>query len=38
MAEAMWKGVVLAESDRIEMVEVTVYFLQDSMEYGYFED
>jgi uncharacterized protein (DUF427 family) len=38
MAKAIWKGVVLAESDRIEMVEGNVYFPPESVKWEYFKE
>lgn len=36
MAKAMWKGQVIAESDRTETVEGNVYFPPDSLRKAYF--
>ena len=38
MAKAMWKGVVLAESDDITQVEGNPYFPKDSVNWEYFSD
>ena len=35
MAEATWKGTVLAQSDTYELVERNVYFPPDSVEWDY---
>ena len=32
MAKASWKGVVLAESDKVEVVESNIYFPPDSVK------
>lgn len=37
MAKAMWKGVVLAESDDTEIVEGNHYFPPESINKGYFK-
>lgn len=37
MAQAMWNGVVLAESDRCEVVEGNLYFPADSLKMDYFQ-
>ena len=37
MARAIWKGVVLAESDRCEVVEGNHYFPPDAVESRYLE-
>jgi len=36
MAQAIWEGVVLAESDRYEVVEGNVYFPPESLKMEYF--
>lgn len=36
MAKAVWKGVVLAESDQTEIVEGNHYFPMDSVKQEYF--
>jgi len=38
MPKAMWNGVVLAESDKYEMVEGNVYFPPESVKKDYFRD
>ncbi|MEE9134127.1 MAG: DUF427 domain-containing protein [Gemmatimonadota bacterium] len=38
MARAVWKGVVLAESDEHEVVEGNVYFPPDSLSRDYFQE
>jgi len=38
MAKATWSGVILAESDRYEMVEGNVYFPPESVKREYFRD
>lgn len=38
MAQAIWKGVVLAESEHCEIVENNVYFPPESLRREYFED
>ena len=38
MAKAIWKGIALAESDKIEMVEGNVYFPPESVKWEYFKD
>lgn len=38
MAKAMWNGVVLAESDRFEIVENNVYFPPEAIKREYFRD
>jgi uncharacterized protein (DUF427 family) len=38
MAIAKWNGVVLAESDRYELVEGNVYFPPDSLNREYFRE
>ena len=38
MAKAIWKGVVLAESDQYEMVEGNVYFPPQSVKWEYFRE
>ena len=38
MAKAMWKEVVLAESDKYEIVEGNAYFPPESIKRGYFKD
>ncbi|MFC1952175.1 DUF427 domain-containing protein [Chloroflexota bacterium] len=38
MAEAIWEGVVLAESDKYEMDEGNVYFPPESVERKYLRD
>ena len=38
MAKAMWKGVVLAESDKYEIVEGNVYFPPESVKREYLRD
>ena len=37
-AKATWSGVILAESDRYEMVEGNVYFPPESVEREYLRD
>ena len=37
MAKATWNGIVLAESDRCEVVEGNLYFPPDSIHREYFE-
>jgi uncharacterized protein (DUF427 family) len=36
MAQAIWEGVVLAESDRYEVVEGNVYFPPEALKMEYF--
>ena len=36
MARASWNGVVVAESDRVEIVEGNVYFPPDALQREYF--
>ena len=38
MAKAMWNGVVLAESDKTEVVEGNQYFPADSVKREYFKE
>lgn len=38
MPKAVWNGVVLAESDRTEVVEGNQYFPPDSIHSEYFQD
>ncbi|MFQ5708379.1 MAG: DUF427 domain-containing protein [bacterium] len=38
MAKAIWRGKVLAESDRCEMVEGNYYFPPDSINREYFKE
>lgn len=38
MAKALWRGAVLAESDRCEIVENNHYFPPDAVHREYFED
>lgn len=38
MARATWKGQVLAESDRIEVVEGNVYFPASALHHRFFKD
>ena len=38
MAKAIWNGVVLAESDKYEVVEGNVYFPPDSVKKEYLKD
>ena len=38
MAKATWKGTVLAESDKYEVVEGNVYFPPDSVKREFFKD
>jgi uncharacterized protein (DUF427 family) len=38
MAKAIWNGVILAESDRCEIVEGNYYFPPDSLKTEYFKD
>lgn len=38
MPKAIWNGVVLAESDRCEVVEGNQYFPPDSINRQYFQD
>ena len=38
MAKATWNGVILAESDKYEMVEGNVYFPQESAKWEYFTE
>lgn len=38
MARALWNGVVLAESDRTQVVEGNVYFPADALNREYFQD
>ena len=37
MAKAIWNGKVIAESDRFELVEGTVYFPADTISREYFQ-
>lgn len=37
MARAMWKGAILAESDRYEFVEGNVYFPPETVNMEYFQ-
>ena len=37
MAKATWKGTVLAESDKYEVVEGNVYFPPDSINWDHFK-
>ena len=37
MARAMWNGVVLADSDRVEIVEGNVYFPPESVNKAYLQ-
>ncbi|MBD1871030.1 DUF427 domain-containing protein [Leptolyngbya sp. FACHB-671] len=37
MAKAVWKGIVLAESDKCEVVEGNQYFPPDSIKSEYFK-
>ncbi|MGA1409334.1 MAG: DUF427 domain-containing protein [Prochlorotrichaceae cyanobacterium] len=37
MAQAVWNGVVLAESDRCEVVDGNLYFPADSLNMDYFQ-
>lgn len=37
MAQALWNGVVLAESDRCEVVEGNLYFPPESLNMDYFQ-
>lgn len=37
MAKAMWNGVIVAESDRCEVVEGNLYFPPDSLNREYFQ-
>lgn len=37
MAQAIWEGVVLAESDRYEVVEGNVYFPPETLNMQYFQ-
>jgi uncharacterized protein (DUF427 family) len=37
MAQAMWNGVVLADSDRCEVVEGNLYFPAESLNMDYFQ-
>ena len=37
MAQAIWNGVVLAESDRYEVVDGNLYFPADSLKMDYFQ-
>ncbi len=38
MAKAMWNGVVLAESDKTEVVEGNQYFPPESVKHEYFKE
>lgn len=38
MARAIWKGVVVAESDRFETVDGNIYFPPDAIKSEYFVD
>ncbi len=38
MAKAIWNGVVLAESDRCELVEGNCYFPPDTVRHEYLRD
>ncbi len=38
MAKAIWNGKLLAESDRVELVEGNVYFPPDSVKREFFND
>lgn len=38
MAKAIWNGVVLAESDRTELVEGNTYFPPESINRAYFRE
>ncbi|MEL7084604.1 MAG: DUF427 domain-containing protein [Cyanobacteria bacterium J06597_1] len=38
MPKAIWNGVVVAESDRCEVVEGNQYFPEDSINREYFQD
>ena len=38
MAKATWNGVVIAESDKYEMVEGNVYFPPESIKWEYFRE
>ncbi len=38
MAKAIWNGQVLAESDKVEVVDGNTYFPPDSINREYFED
>ena len=38
MPKAIWNGVVVAESDRCEVVEGNQYFPEDSIKREYFQD
>ncbi len=38
MAKAIWNGVIIAESDKYEMVEGNVYFPQESAKCEYFTE
>ena len=38
MAKAVWEGTVLAESDRYESLEGSVYFPPESIKKQYFQD
>ena len=38
MAKATWKGKVLAESEKYEVVEGNVYFPPDSVKKEFFKD
>jgi len=38
MAKAIWNGVILAESDKYEMVEGNVYFPSESVKKEYLHD
>ena len=37
MAKATWKGIVLAESDKYELVEGNIYFPPESVNWDYFK-
>jgi uncharacterized protein (DUF427 family) len=37
MAQAIWEGVVLAESERFEVVEGNVYFPPETLNMAYFQ-
>ena len=38
MAKATWDGIILAESDKYEMVEGNVYFPRESVKMDYLQD
>jgi uncharacterized protein (DUF427 family) len=38
MARALWKGQVVAESDKVEIVEGNLYFPPDALKREFFQD